>query len=94
MSISYNNYLCIQIPIRGSRIYSDVAGKQMKPFLTREFSNLSQRVKDLDADNGFLEHATQKLEKQSEGARLLIEISRNMRKLRQLVTMNLEENDD
>lgn len=66
----------------------------MKPFLTRELSNLSQRVKDLDADNGFLEHAAQKLEKQSEGARLLIEISRNMRKLRQLVTMNLEENDD
>jgi len=73
---------------------NDETGKQRKPILTKELSHLSQRVKDLEADNGFLEHAAQTLEKHSEGARLLIEISRNMRKLRQLVTMNLEENDD
>ncbi|KAF5476901.1 hypothetical protein F2P56_003591 [Juglans regia] len=69
------------------------AGKQRKTLLTRELSHLSKRVKALEADNGFLDHAAQTLEKHSEGTKLLIEISRNLRKLRQLVTMPLEEND-
>ncbi|KAG2679080.1 hypothetical protein I3843_11G034100 [Carya illinoinensis] len=70
-----------------------VKGKQRKTLLTRELSHLSKRVKALEADNGFLDQAAQTLEKHSEGTKLLIEISRNLRKLRQLVTMPLEEND-
>ncbi|KAG7951697.1 hypothetical protein I3843_12G021400 [Carya illinoinensis] len=90
--LSENGALSLESSSNSVDKTNDETGKQRKPVLTRE--HLSQRVKDLEADNGFLEHAAQTLEKHSEGARLLIEISRNMRKLRQLVTMNLKENDD
>lgn len=56
-------------------------------------SLLSNRVKALKADGGFIENAAQKLGKESEGTNLLTEIYQNLRKLRQIVIMPPEEND-
>jgi hypothetical protein len=50
-------------------------------------------VKALKADGGFLEYAAQKLEKDSEGTKLLTETYQNLQKLRYLVRMPPEEND-
>lgn len=72
---------------------NDKTGKQRKSILTRELSLLSNRVKALKADGGFIENAAQKLGKESEGTKLLTEIYQNLRKLRQIVIMPPEEND-
>lgn len=57
------------------------SGKRSKAILTKELSNLHERVKALEADNGFLEHVPEKLPDGSEGATLLTEISNNLHKL-------------
>ncbi|KAM3703767.1 hypothetical protein ACJW31_04G122600 [Castanea mollissima] len=72
---------------------NDKTGKQRKAILSRELSLLSNRVKALKADGGFIENAGQKLGKESEGTKLLTEIYQNLWKLRQIVIMPPEEND-
>lgn len=72
-----------------------MAGNGSKAALTRQLSllsHLSERVKALESDTGFLEHAAKTLEKHSEGTKLLTEITQNLQKLRHLVMMPPEEN--
>ncbi|KAM1209852.1 hypothetical protein ACFX2I_015416 [Malus domestica] len=73
----------------------DEIGNGSKAALTRQLSllsHLSERVKALESDTGFLEHAAKTLEKHSEGTKLLTEITQNLQKLRHLVMMPPEEN--
>lgn len=68
-------------PNHGTNFFFDMIGKRSKAILTKELSNLHERVKALEADNGFLEHVPEKLPDGSEGATLLTEISNNLHKL-------------
>lgn len=72
-----------------------MAGNGNKAALTRQLSllsHLSERVKALESDTGFLEYAAKTLEKHSEGTQLLTEITQNLQKLRHLVMMPPEKN--
>ncbi|KAL6281207.1 hypothetical protein ACE6H2_018088 [Prunus campanulata] len=73
----------------------DEIGNGNKAALTRQLSllsHLSERVKALETDTGFLEYAAKTLEKHSEGTQLLTEITQNLQKLRHLVMMPPEKN--
>lgn len=75
-------------------LVSNIAGNGNKVALTRQLSllsHLSDRVKALESDTGFLEYAAKTLEKHSEGTKLLTEITQNLQKLRHLVMMPTEE---
>ncbi|KAL6175584.1 hypothetical protein ACLB2K_052223 [Fragaria x ananassa] len=68
----------------------DEIGNGNKAALTRQLSllsHLSDRVKALESDTGFLEYAAKTLEKHSEGTKLLTEITQNLQKLRHLVNL-------
>ncbi|KAM5570608.1 putative myosin-binding protein 5 [Rosa sericea] len=72
----------------------DEIGNGNKAALTRQLSllsHLSDRVKALESDTGFLEYAAKTLEKHSEGTKLLTEITQNLQKLRHLVNLPTEE---
>ncbi|KAJ7945936.1 Myosin-binding protein [Quillaja saponaria] len=60
----------------------DETGKGSEDTLIRELSILSERVKALEADSGFLEYAAKKLETHGEETTILTEISQNLQKLR------------
>ncbi|KAJ7956309.1 Myosin-binding protein [Quillaja saponaria] len=71
----------------------DETGQGSQDTLTRELSLLSERVKALEADSGFLEHASKKLETNGEDLNIFTEISQNLHKLRHLlVTSNEADN--
>ncbi|XP_050376450.1 LOW QUALITY PROTEIN: probable myosin-binding protein 5 [Argentina anserina] len=72
----------------------DEIGNGNKAALTRQLSllsHLSDRVKALESDTGFLEYAAKTLEQHSEGTKLLTEVTQNLQKLRHLVNMPMEE---
>lgn len=58
--------------------------------ILREVPHLHEKLKALEADGGFLNHATRALEKGSEGKNLLTEIAHHLHKLQDLVKVPLE----
>jgi len=67
-----------------------VTGKGGEVFLPKELSFLTERVKALEANSGFLELVSNKDEKDGEGTKILTEISQNLEKLSHLVMTSFE----
>lgn len=59
-----------------------------------ELSHISEKVKALEAAGGSLDRAAEKLEKHSEGKKILTEISQSLVRLRHVMTMLSDHNDD
>lgn len=54
-----------------------------KAVLKREMSLFRERLRAIEADNGFLKHAAMTLNRGSEGTKLLSQIAQHLEKLRQ-----------
>lgn len=67
-----------------------VTGKGGETFLPKELSFLAERVKALEGNSGFLELVSNNDEKDSEGTKILTEISQNLEKLSHLVMTSFE----
>ncbi|KAG5019767.1 hypothetical protein JHK87_015622 [Glycine soja] len=65
-------------------------GKGGETFLPKELSFLAERVKALEGNSGFLELVSNNDEKDSEGTKILTEISQNLEKLSHLVMTSFE----
>lgn len=68
-------------------------GNEGKSNLTIELSRISEKVRALEAAGGSLERAAKKLEKHSEGKKLLTEISQNLVRFRHVITVLSDDND-
>ncbi|XP_059641923.1 probable myosin-binding protein 5 [Cornus florida] len=66
-------------------------GYEYKTILTREMSQIRERLNAIEADSGFLKHAAMTLQKGGEGTKLLAEIAHHLRKLRHSVKMPQED---
>ncbi|XP_029130568.1 probable myosin-binding protein 5 [Cajanus cajan] len=69
----------------------DETGKEGEASLPRELSFLTERVKALEANSGFLELVSKEDEKDSEGTKILTEISHNLEKLSHLALTSFED---
>ncbi|KAH7528539.1 hypothetical protein FEM48_Zijuj05G0082800 [Ziziphus jujuba var. spinosa] len=72
----------------------DDPGYEGKSALSTELSHISEKVKALEAAGGSLDRAAEKLEKHSEGKKLLTEVSQSLTRLRHVMTMLSDHNDD
>ncbi|KAK7411502.1 hypothetical protein VNO78_02936 [Psophocarpus tetragonolobus] len=71
-------------------INDNETGKGGETSLPKELSFLTERVKALEANSGFLEIVSNKDEKDSDGTKILTEISQNLEKLSHLVITSFE----
>ncbi|CAL0319954.1 unnamed protein product [Lupinus luteus] len=62
--------------------------------ISNELSSLTERVKALEANNGFVEIVSKKPEGNGEGTKILTEISNNLEKLSHLVMTSIEVDND
>ncbi|OIW18371.1 hypothetical protein TanjilG_31511 [Lupinus angustifolius] len=94
-----------RIPLAESGIYSlqyssdnvnnvdSETGKGSEASLPRQLFFLTERMKALETDNGFLDIVSKEDEKYSEGTKILDEISKNLEKLWHLVMLPFEVNN-
>ncbi|XP_059644343.1 probable myosin-binding protein 5 [Cornus florida] len=66
-------------------------GQEIKADLTREMSQIKERLRAIEADSGFLKHTAMTLQKGGDGTKLLTEIAHHLRKLRQPLKMPPED---
>ncbi|CAL0305051.1 unnamed protein product [Lupinus luteus] len=69
-------------------------GIRSEASLPKELSSLTERVKALEENSGFLEIVSKKPEKDCEGTKILTEISMNLEKLSHLVMTSIEVDND
>ncbi|KAL5544313.1 hypothetical protein UlMin_008097 [Ulmus minor] len=93
-NLSENGVPSLQASPESANVIDDCIGKGSKPTMAKGLSHLSESVKALEAAGGSLENAAKTLEKHSEGSKILVEISQNLQKLRHLVTMPFEDNNE
>ncbi|XP_057951750.1 probable myosin-binding protein 5 [Malania oleifera] len=66
-------------------------GEGTSAFIAREISYLSERLRALEADSGFLKHAAMTIQKGNDGTQLLTEIAQHLQKLRHLEKMTRKD---
>ncbi|CAL0306846.1 unnamed protein product [Lupinus luteus] len=93
-----------RIPLAESGIYSlqcssdnvtnvnSETGKGSQASLPRQLFSLTERMKALETDNGFLDIVSKENEKYSEGTKILNDLSQNLEKLWHLVMLPFEVN--
>ncbi|KAE9604349.1 hypothetical protein Lal_00024169 [Lupinus albus] len=69
-------------------------GIESEASLPKELSSLTERVKALEENSGFLEIVSKKPEKNCEGTKILTEISMNLEQLSHLVMTSIEVDND
>lgn len=79
------------ITVKDFNTLSGVAGDACNDIISREVPHLHEKLKALEEDGGFLNHAARALEKGSEGRNILTQIAHHLHKLQDLVKIPLED---
>ncbi|KAL7153362.1 hypothetical protein ABFS83_04G163500 [Erythranthe nasuta] len=79
----------------GSTIMHEDEGKQdNKATITREISLIKERLRALEEDSGFLQHAAMTMQRGENGTKLLTEIAQHLRKVRHSVKSSSDDIDE